>query len=479
MKKFILFFSVLLLTNLVFADVFMTELADPNNNYNARFIELYNNGSTAVDFTEGSGWKINKYTNGSATVSNTINLTGTINANDFYIIAYDYTSGTFQSVYGFAPDQLDAVNNGVTGSNGDDTLELVDGSGTVVDFYGEQPHVDLTGTVWEYEDGRAERANGATSGKNPPADADWNTWSDGSGGDVVQTKDAPDDFDPGSWIGAGGGGNIPPSITNISQSPSEDITSSTTVSVSADVTDADGTISLVELHWGLASGSLTNTISMSNGGSGDTYTTSSDIPAQSNGSTVYYEVYAEDDVPEGSTSAEYNYTVKDAATTTLPYLEQFDSDLGDCYTKSVSGDTKEWNWNSSGYAQMNGYNSGVTEEDWLIFPGVNLDNYSDEIITFDSWYKYGTDDANNYLKLVYSTNYPGIGDPNSYSWTELNFTHPSAAETWTSSGDVDLSSISGTSVYIGLKYRYKSGSYRWWEIDNFSELKFLPIIHHF
>lgn len=107
------------------------------------------------------------------------------------------------------------------------------------------------------------------------------------------------------------GGPIPPSISNIIQDPATDITSSTTVSVSADVTDADG-ISSVELHWGTTSGSLGTTISMSNGGSGDNYTTSSDIPAQSDGTTVYYEVYAEDDNTNPTTSGEFSYYVSDA-----------------------------------------------------------------------------------------------------------------------------------------------------------------------
>lgn len=204
------------LSGAAWGDVFITELADPNNNSNARYIELYNNGVSTVDFTEGSGWKINKYTNGSATVSKTLSLTGTIGAGGFYIIAYDISAGTFLSVYGQAADQLDAVSDGVAGSNGDDTFELVDGTGTVVDFYGVQPHSDLTGTIWEYEDGRAERAKGATTGKNPPEDADWNTWSDGPGGDVVSAKNAPDDFDPGAWIGGAASPTITLSTTSLS-----------------------------------------------------------------------------------------------------------------------------------------------------------------------------------------------------------------------------------------------------------------------
>lgn len=108
---------------------------------------------------------------------------------------------------------------------------------------------------------------------------------------------------------SGGSGNNPPSISNISQTPSSDITSSDAVSVSADVTDDDGILG-VELHWGTSSGSLGTTIAMSNTGS-DTYTTDTDIPAQSGGTTVYYEVYAIDysgDALE-TTSAEQSYTV--------------------------------------------------------------------------------------------------------------------------------------------------------------------------
>lgn len=183
-----------------FGQVFITEIADPNNNAEARYIELYNIGSTAVDFTEGSGWRIDKYVNGAQPSTQSLTLTGTIPANGFYIIAYDNTNGTFNSVYGFAPDQLDALLNGVAGSNGDDPLELVDGTGAVVDQFG-VPGTDGSSTSAEYEDGRAERVATVLTGQATYIDANWNTWSDGPGGDIVLTHDAPGDFDPGVWIG--------------------------------------------------------------------------------------------------------------------------------------------------------------------------------------------------------------------------------------------------------------------------------------
>jgi len=149
----------------------------------------------------------------------------------------------------------------------------------------------------------------------------------------------------------------------------------------------------------------------------------------------------------------------------------FDADLGDCYVYSVSGDSKQWIWDSysgEGFAYMNGYNSGEIEEDWLILPGINLNDYSDEVMSFDTWYNYGTDDVDNYLKLMYSTDYAGYGDPSLATWVEIPYTQPSAAETWASSGIIDLSAISGTSVWIGFKYHYLAGSYRSWEVDNIS-----------
>jgi len=203
MKKLYFLFFAILISGLSFGQVFITELADPNNNAEARYIELYNAGGSPVDFTEGNGWQIDKYTNASTTVSTTLDLTGTIPAGGFYIIAYNNTDGTFASVYGFAPDQLDSVSNGVAGSNGDDDLVLVDGTDTIVDFFG-VPDVDNTGTCAEYENGRAERLTSVTTGSATFNEAEWNIWADSATSGtctnyVVATRDAPGDFDPGAW----------------------------------------------------------------------------------------------------------------------------------------------------------------------------------------------------------------------------------------------------------------------------------------
>ena len=57
------FFTVLLtlffgLTSL--GQIFITELADPNDDATARYVEIYNGGTTTVDVT---GWTLRRYTN--------------------------------------------------------------------------------------------------------------------------------------------------------------------------------------------------------------------------------------------------------------------------------------------------------------------------------------------------------------------------------------------------------------------------------
>ncbi len=275
-------------------------------------------------------------------------------------------------------------------------------------------------------------------------------------------------IDDVAWTAYTPGINQPPVISDVAHSPESGITSSTGVSVSAQVSD-DNAVSQVQLFWALTSDVYPggNAITMTE--SGGIYTTDSDIPAQADGTTVYYLVYAEDDEGDFSLSSAQSYVVRDPRTTAIPYSEAFEVDLGDCYTFSVSGDSKWWRqgeYSSNGYAMMNGFDSGDIEEDWLILPGINLDNYSNEALQFETSYLYGIEDADNYLKLFYSTDYNGVGDPTLATWTELPFDKPVASGTWTPSGLIDLSSVSGNSVWIGFKYHYEPGNYRWWMVDN-------------
>jgi hypothetical protein len=189
------------------------------------------------------------------------------------------------------------------------------------------------------------------------------------------------------------------------------------------------------------------------------------------GTTYYYKAWSYDGNEYSIGITANATTIPLPATTALPYNEAFDDDLGECYVYSVSGPTKLWNHNTyedNGYAQINGFNSGDLELDWLILPGINFNDYENEQMTFETWWRYGEDDDDNYLKLFYSADYPGTGDPTAYTWTELSFTQPDQEQTWAGSGNINLSGINGNMVYIGFKYRYESGKYKWWQVDNIS-----------
>jgi predicted extracellular nuclease/endonuclease I len=95
-----------------------------------------------------------------------------------------------------------------------------------------------------------------------------------------------------------------PLVSNVSHSPLT-VYAADAVTVTADAIDNDGTIATINLKWGTASGLYTTTTAMTP--SRATYT--ADIPAQVEGTSVYYIVEATDDESGLTTSEEGTYTV--------------------------------------------------------------------------------------------------------------------------------------------------------------------------
>jgi len=171
------------------------------------------------------------------------------------------------------------------------------------------------------------------------------------------------------------------------------------------------------------------------------------------------------------------YVIPTPAYAALPYNETFDTDLGDAYAYSVSGDSKQWIWgtyDSNGFASMNGYGSNDTEEDWLVLPGFDLIANPYAVLTFDTWHNYGQIDDNNYLKLMYSTDYYGIGNPGDATWNELSFSYSQSTSTWEGSGPISLSDVSANPVFIAFKYHGMPGEFKHWEVDNISVTNIPP-----
>jgi hypothetical protein len=161
------------------------------------------------------------------------------------------------------------------------------------------------------------------------------------------------------------------------------------------------------------------------------------------------------------------YSDYDLLTATMPYAEGFETDLSGVQVENVQGERSWAQAASDGrtYARANGFNTGLTEETWLILPSFDFTGTANETMRFETAYNFGTDDADNFLKLLYSTDYLGFGDPAASTWTELSFDRPASdGYIITPSGDVDVSGINDASVYLAFQYRYEPGSYRDWRI---------------
>lgn len=172
--------------------LFITELADPDNNTAARFVELYNADEEPLSL---KGWALRRYTNSNTDVSSAIDLSGYVIEGQSTFVISPNASG-FEAVYGFAPN-LGVSTNGPADSNGDDNLELVDPYGAIIDVFGVVGE-DGSGTNHEFEDGKAMR-NKAIEQANPVFTfSEWTIYNDsGDEGTINSPQNAPEDFTPG------------------------------------------------------------------------------------------------------------------------------------------------------------------------------------------------------------------------------------------------------------------------------------------
>lgn len=148
-------------------------------------------------------------------------------------------------------------------------------------------------------------------------------------------------------------------------------------------------------------------------------------------------------------------------------------------------------FSSNKYAYISAFGSAATTTaTWLITKGVNLNNTATETLTFDTKQDFrmstytGSNpiDVSSTLRVMYSTNYSGSGDPNApgVTWTDFSgvslspgtLTGSAFPTAYTGSGNIDLSGISGT-IYIAFKNEgadpagtTSSDHTSAWEIDN-------------
>ena len=172
--------------------ILISEIADPDNNNKARFIELYNAGELVLNL---KGWTLERYTNGNLELGSVIDLTGVEMAPEQAItIASD--GEVFNEIYGFFPTLEGGVNSAAD-SNGDDNLLLRDPFGNVIDLFGRIGE-DGSGTDHEFEDGRALRNQSVDKASSIFDPVQWTLYNDtGQAGTINQPQMAPQDFTPG------------------------------------------------------------------------------------------------------------------------------------------------------------------------------------------------------------------------------------------------------------------------------------------
>ena len=114
-------------------------------------------------------------------------------------------------------------------------------------------------------------------------------------------------------------------------------------------------------------------------------------------------------------------------------------------------------YSGNGYAEFTAYNTNESSNiGWLISPGIDMDAQSGEILNFQTEHAY-PDFGHDPLEVFISTDWDGTeGGVTLATWTSLDFTSSLEADygswyTWTDSGDIDLSSYTGT-AYIAFRY---------------------------
>ena len=203
-----LLLMILFFSSYSFSQLIISELADPNDNAGARFVEIYNVSGSPVDLTD---WELRRWTNGNAGPQGTgVDLTpiSSLAANSFIIVAAN--AAEFEAVYGFAPD-IEAGTGGAADSNGDDQIAIFDDTDQTIDIFG-VPGEDGSGTCHEFEDGRAERVSSVSASSATWNESEWNVWADstvsGCTSHTNSPRTAPADYDPGAWIGTASGPSI-------------------------------------------------------------------------------------------------------------------------------------------------------------------------------------------------------------------------------------------------------------------------------
>jgi methionine-rich copper-binding protein CopC/endonuclease/exonuclease/phosphatase family metal-dependent hydrolase len=115
--------------------------------------------------------------------------------------------------------------------------------------------------------------------------------------------------------------------------------------------------------------------------------------------------------------------------------------------------------------QINGFAGGsnVLNEDWLISPSLNLTGTAYPLLSF--WSRTKFNGAPLLLKV--STDYPGTGNPNNYTWTDINGRFPQqTSDIWTLSQNISLEAFKTANTHFAFVYNSSTDDGARWTLDD-------------
>ncbi|MEI6455578.1 MAG: choice-of-anchor J domain-containing protein [bacterium] len=139
-------------------------------------------------------------------------------------------------------------------------------------------------------------------------------------------------------------------------------------------------------------------------------------------------------------------------------------DPWDTISLANNASNKRWSVASYGgnyYAYLNGYQATEFCNDWLISPSMNFNDYINETLSFRTAKNYTGPD----LQIKISNNYVTGADPTTGTWTPITATLSPGGYTWTPSGNIDLSAVTGSNVHLAFHYTSEVDAAAW-EVDD-------------
>ncbi|QTY26263.1 Calx-beta domain-containing protein [Flavobacterium sp. CS20] len=149
----------------------------------------------------------------------------------------------------------------------------------------------------------------------------------------------------------------------------------------------------------------------------------------------------------------FDLTIQDdelARPIALPYNEDFASCATAEWTAFDQAGSNSWTCGGGEYA-MNGFSGGTGDDiDWLVSDfRINFDDFASVTIAVTTAEQFGgVVNEPGEFRLVYSTDYDGLGNPTTATWTDLTFdpnnTSTGSGLSAPSTFNVDASGVSGT-----------------------------------